>query len=273
MIVKLYPGFSAVARKNSAAIALWHYARALDSDGDGLAERALLYPECWTRRKADRALGRAGELGLLKPVILRRRKNQKAVMVASLLKAALLLNDKSGGKKVEFLPRPILADVQALRTAATFRAALFSGWHAGRKPNPISRATLQSLTGVSRTTQLKHDRRMGTKTHRNWLLVGHGNLAAAREFIHGACFASGNTILRQFPNDYHSPLTRANRGSTRKSSRTLRRLLHRDDEHPTRFFRAKAPRPLNGIPSSLQSSVCAVPVSALSGGRVWECSL
>jgi hypothetical protein len=227
--VRLYPGLVSIAtRKGHAApLAVWHLARALDLAGAGRVELEDLRAEgmkLWSRSKTYSAIREAARLGMV-ALVNRRSDGARVVALRGLEYVARLFNVSDVGA------RPVLARVSALRTAGTFKAAVFSAFHAGRKgatTRPISRETLQTLTGIGRRTQSRYEarnngRRNGqVKRRANFAVLGPWQaLEAAREDVHGACYLYGGAAVRPLPNSYRSTAELASGSRLRKINRAL----------------------------------------------------
>jgi len=61
---------------------------------------------------------------------------------------------------------PVLVEVRWGKTLRAFRAACYGGMFSGEMSNPISRATLERLTGRSRRTLLDYERAMAGRLHK-----------------------------------------------------------------------------------------------------------
>jgi hypothetical protein len=245
--VRLYPGLVTVAaRKGHAApLAVWHLARALDSLGAGRVLLEDLRAEgmrLWSRSKTYGAIREAERLGLV-AIVARRSDGARLVALRSLAHVARLFN------VIDLGARPVEARVTALRTAATFKAAVFSAFHAGRKGDtsrPISRETLQTLTGIGRRTQARYEARNNSrrngqvKRRANFAVIGHGPeaLAGARENVHGGAYLFGGRVVRPLPNSYSTTAKPLSGSKLRKVNRTLKGGLVSNGagQHKARVF-------------------------------------
>lgn len=69
---------------------------------------------------------------------------------------------------------------------ATTKAAFYASFHAGRRETPISRATLQSITGVSERSQRTYDKLANVTTQTNFSLDEVANKATEKEAAYDA---------------------------------------------------------------------------------------
>ena len=228
--VSIFPGLVSVAtrRGHAAPLAAWHLARAMDEPGAGrvmLDDLRAAGMKLWSRSKCYSAIREAARLGLV-DLVARRSDGARVVRLRSLARVAEIFNIADVGA------RPVLARVSALKTAGTFRAAVFCAVHAGRQGDtarPISRATLQDLTGIGRRTQTRYerrnnDRRNGQVYRRpNFAVLGYGPdaLRAIRDTTYPGAYLYGGAVVRPLPNSYSSTLTVASGSKLRKVNRTL----------------------------------------------------
>jgi hypothetical protein len=269
---RLYPGLVTVAtRKGHAApLAVWHLARALDTRGAGRVLLGDLRGEgmkLWSRSKTYSAIREAARLGLV-AVVTRRRDGARVVTLRSLAHVAKVFNIADLGA------RPVLARVSALRTAATFKAAVFSAFHAGRKGDtarPISRQTLQTLTGIGRRTQARYERRNNdrhngqVRRRANFAVLAQGPeaLPGARENVHGACYTYGGAVVRPMPNSYTSTLATVSGSKLRKMNLKGGLVDSGAGQHKARVFfpdaksarKAASREQEQGKPTGLQPAV------------------
>jgi hypothetical protein len=221
----------------------------------------------WSRSKTYSAIRDAARLGLL-AVVTRQRDGARVVALRSLATVAQVFKVSDLGA------RPVLARLSALRTAATFKAAAFCAYVAGRSgetTRPISRETLRGLTGIGRRTQARYERRNNgrrngqTRRRPNFAVIGHGPVAGARENVHGACFMWGGAVVRPLPNSYSSTLATASGSRLRKVSRALKGGLVASGagQHTARVFftdaetarKAAQRHETDGRPTALQPAV------------------
>ncbi len=295
--VKLYPGLIAETCRTShgasraRALALWSLARAVDLQGTGRMDYALLREwagEIWSDDKFYRALREAVALGLMR--IARRNPDRtKVIVMTSLEKIARALGVERLGAA------PIVVKIGALRTATTFKAALFGAFQTARARNserPISREILHSLSGVSRVTQLHYEKQLGGAIQKqtNYLLLNCAadSLSAMREFVHGACFCVGEQVARRLPNAYRGRMVKASASRLKKVNRKLKahRLMVHPDVGPGRFRRlffdssrgldqdARKNLDAPGIPTGLQPALILTRFvkagETSGGGALWR---
>jgi hypothetical protein len=119
------------------------------------------------------------------------------------------------------------------------RAAFYAAFHSSRESKPISRDTLQALTGLAPRTQLDYDRVARVSARRN-LAIGDRHTTAAlqeRAWQRGrAVFtfidvkgkqgrAGGEYVAWHLPNSYEGPHARRSRGSRKRLNRKLADLV------------------------------------------------
>lgn len=209
-----------MSKGHSAAFALWHMARLVDEPGSGQIEMSSLMEfalRLWSTDKFYRAVRDATRIGLIE-VVTRRRDRAKCVRAVSLEKAA------RAGSVHDLGEHGVWIEVDSMRTAKSFRAALFSAFHAGRgnSDNPISRKKLREATSVPERTQRRYERIDGTvNVTRNCALtdIPPEGLEYAQDTIHPGCYVKDGQVVRPLPNSYTATQT------THRSS-TLRKVNH-----------------------------------------------
>lgn len=137
------------------------------------------------------------------------------------------------GFPVELPISALLGGIQAVR------AAFYATFHGGRDSKPISRETLESLSGIPGRTQLEYDRVARVERTRN-IAIGERHTAEnaqERAWKHGrAAFHFIDTEGRQgragreyvawhLPNSYHADYQRRSRGSRKRLNRKLADLV------------------------------------------------
>ncbi len=92
------------------------------------------------------------------------------------------------------------------------RHRFFAYVEAGLSGRPISRETLETLTGVSKPTQRRGERRMGAQVKPNYLRVEMKDLKEKADLVpcnpENGCrrsFRSGDSLMIQMPNSYSFP--------------------------------------------------------------------
>ncbi len=153
------------------------------------------------------------------------------------------------GFPVELPISALLGGIQAVR------AAFYATFHGGRDSKPISRETLESLSGIPGRTQLEYDRVARVDRTRN-IAIGerHTNEnAQERAWRHGrAAFHFIDTEGRQgragreyvawhLPNSYRADYQRRSRGSRKRLNRKLADLVKKgipgnDDQAVEKLF-------------------------------------
>lgn len=255
--------YGACKRRQATPLALWHMLRTLDESGKGWIERDLAREyslTIWSRDKFYRALREAKKLGIVHDGWWG---NRKVIRMASLLRTAQSMKVTHLGYRAVFI------DLEDLRTAATFKRAMFSAFHTGRsrKPrSPISRKTITDITGLPRRTQRRYEKESGVITaQRNWKLTGLApeGLEWARDNWHGACRVIAGQVVIPKPNSYVSSLARSGRRTVREVNKHLRDGLSTksDGRHLRMYFEdgaqaeraGRKDRGIQGVPTGLQS--------------------
>lgn len=237
--IRTYPSLNtAMIAANVAPVGrVWYLLRYLDRDGRG-----------WLPVDAAReALTRGGPLHLctwrnLRKILARgegqfwQRDEQDRLFLLGPARVAATLN-------VERLRgRPVLLPVATLAgDLAALRAALFASYHAGRRAQqPVTRRTMEQLTGVPARTQRHYDRLARTRRKRNICIGGqreqaykqesawqHGRGSFAFVDHHGRRGKPGRAYMAwQLPNSYQSPLEATKKGRQRRHNRSLD-LVHK----------------------------------------------
>ena len=123
-----------------------------------------------------------------------------------------------------------------LQTIGTVRAHFYASYHSGRRrPRPIARASLSTISGVSRRTQHAYEQKAGVKRRQNWA-VGSASTEAARQETawrqgqalfqftdhNGKYGPPGKCYLAwQLPNTYHGPHELHAKGHRKRTNRKL----------------------------------------------------
>ena len=137
------------------------------------------------------------------------------------------------GFPVELPISALLGGIQAVR------AAFYATFHGGRDGKPISRETLESLSGIPGRTQLEYDRVARVERTRNFAVGERYTVENAHEraWRHGrAAFHFIDTDGRQggagreyvawhLPNSYRADYQRRSRGSRKRLNRKLADLV------------------------------------------------
>ena len=188
------------------------------------------------------------------------------------------------GFPVELPISALLGGIQAVR------AAFYATFHGGRDSKPISRETLESLSGIPGRTQLEYDRVAHVERRRN-IAIGERHTAEntqERAWRHGrAAFHFIDTEGRQgragreyvawhLPNSYRADYQRRSRGSRKRLNRKLADLVKKgipgnDDQAIEKLFfptGALAARQYNRDPECDAYWLQENPTRA--GGGLWQ---
>ena len=139
------------------------------------------------------------------------------------------------GKRVELPISALLGGI------GTVRAHFYASFHSGRRTdNPISRDTLEDITGLSPRTQRDYDRRAQVKRQRN-MAVGpkHTKISAEEQYWQrgGAVFRFVDSqgkqgpknreyLAWQMPNTYQAPHQQRSKGRQKKINQQLLSLVN-----------------------------------------------
>lgn len=292
--LKVYPGLAAAAlgRDLSQALGLWALARALDAQGAGRVLRADFDKAALSlglsTHKLKRYKAEALAAGLLLPVT--RHKDGAAVLAyVNAQRAAALLDVSHMGAAAVVVP------AGKLKRAALWKSALWAAYHAGRslEPGPISRETLEALSGVPARTQRLYERRAGVKVTRNFWredlppaaeherrdIIAEHKLAGRSAFVVRGRL--GECLLVTLPNSYEVRSAKlANVRTARRLNRNLRGLVKnaagQQRQERVRLFHDDASRALRAVKRyerRLDSPprVCFSPLrDCQSGSRLWR---
>ena len=220
--MKIHPDLAVLCLrdKRDREYRLWTLARELDAAGSG-------------RVPLDRLIVFASTLRGLSPGTVRRlldvgdgtfwdrytKNGRRWLQLRGLAKVCEALG-------VEKLRRdPVLLPDRYARTLRAWRAALYSSQFTGDWSKPISRRTLEELTGRSARTQRYYQaamrrtlqaRQNGTPTETAW---------KRGEPVPDGCFVdlvNGKaTVLKRLPNSYRTSLRQGQRGMLRQANRLL----------------------------------------------------
>ena len=223
--LKSYPELSAAAtqRGRDREYRLWLLARFLDPRGSGRVAVADL--QKLASRERMRGLSPSSVCRLLQAgdgtFWSVYRDGDRVIKLRGLARVCEAL----GLEKLR--SNPVYIELRYARSLRAFRAALFHSPFAGEKPsNPISRDTLEELTGVKPRTQRSYARALGKR-----LDVTQNAASTSKKWTPGddvpeGCFVDyvdGQTrILQRLPNSYHTAFLVAPRGMIRDVNRYLR---------------------------------------------------
>ncbi|HFC11764.1 MAG TPA: hypothetical protein ENJ56_02890 [Anaerolineae bacterium] len=243
-----------VHNEQTSAGRLWLLCRALDPNGSGvLAVRSLRqqltdkasYFGSWRRIRQVLAQGEG--------VFWQRANNRKGQPQLYLLGAATVGKRLAIGRLERHNVALPTADL--LNGTQRARAAFYAAFHAGRDSNPIARATIARVTGLSERSQRVYDKLTHVKAQANYALTAqkgkdsaeiaawqHGRAAFTFIDHHGQQGKAGSIYeATRLPNSYRSPLKRAAHGRRRKIARQLKDDLvtmgaQGNVNRPTRLF-------------------------------------
>ena len=163
------------------------------------------------------------------------RDSQGRLWLRSALRIALELDcDRLRGKRVELPIKTLLGGI------GTVRAHFYASFHSGRNTdNPISRDTLENITGLSPRTQREYDRIAKVKRHQN-IAVGpkYTKIIAEEQYWQRgrAVFTFVDSQGKQgpknrqylawrLPNSYQAPHQRRSKGRQKKINQQLVSLV------------------------------------------------
>lgn len=235
--IKLYPELSIAALKAKwhKEIALWYQLRALTGSGGIPLERALscLVPSCYTQATFYRTL--TSGKGLFWDHHPPTDKHAQGVIrFHGILKVAELLG-------VTHISGPREIPASSLLPGGNLKAQLYASFHhtLDSKPRPpISRQTLEEITGVNRRTQLRYDK--ATRTRRVPNYADQENPKG--ELYPQMAYYQGKRKIypkhRRLGNSYYARAHTAARGILRRVNRLLAKDSLPGDEgsFARRFF-------------------------------------
>ena len=162
------------------------------------------------------------------------RDDQKRLWLSGLHRIAHTLDlTRLQGFPIELPVEALLGGIQATR------AAFYAAFHSGRESKPISRETLESVSGIAQRTQRTYDHIAGVGRQRN-VAIGERYTpenAQERAWQHGrAVFhfvdahgrqgrRNGTYVAWHLPNSYEATYHRRSRGSRKRLNRRLKDLL------------------------------------------------
>lgn len=262
---------SAWKNKNGGAYRLALFAKELDAPGSGKVRADELRSYALSlgvkEQTLDRWLRRAIELRVLIPGRggwISRVSEAKAIAILSPGVTRV-------GRAVEIDPHDL--------AGKNWRAAIWKAYYATTRGNPISRATMQDITGVAPNVQRRLDIQAGIappekgKTEfkkRNYAIIQKSakqHLSAYQEFGGRKYFAfrvkgmKYDQIAYRLPNSYHVADQLARKGRLRKINAELSNVVTTPaaQSHPSRIYcstpeqAARSDRELTYTPRPLQS--------------------
>ena len=164
------------------------------------------------------------------------RDSKGRLWLRSALKIALELDcHRLKGKRVDLPLKALLGGIGAVR------AHFYASFHSGRRSdNPISRDTLEDITGLCPRTQRAYDRLAGVKRQQN-IAVGpkHTEITAKEQYWQRgrAVFAfvdsqgqrgtkNRHYLAWQLPNSYQAPHRQRSKGRQKKINQQLAKLVN-----------------------------------------------
>ena len=224
LFVKLYPELSAAALKARLGkeLALWYELRALNVTGSGrlLLFNAVIDLVCifgYAQSTAYRLL-RAGD-GKLWGIDTF---GQPRIKIYGLKAVSMYLD-------TQFVSRPVLVKAEDFKTAK--RACLYASFFKpeGSTAKPISRDSIQDVTGIKKRQQRRYDKVAGIKRVANFAFYQDGEcLAPLFDLVSGK--AQQWQIIRRLGNIYHSKALTGHRGMVKRINGELRQRSFERDE-------------------------------------------
>lgn len=284
--LRAYPSLlTAFLRREMAPVGrLWLIARHLDAAGRGWLPVAALRQAVTAKDAPLRLCGRRRLRQLLSAGAgqLWQRDGQNRLWLYGAARVAANLGlERLQGKPIALPLSDLLAGIG--RT----RAAFYAAFHAGRSRDPISRATLETLTGVPARTQAHYDVQLDVDRTPHFAVQAttaaahcpqehawqRGGAAFQLTDHRGRLGRAGATYAAfRLPNSYRAPYRTCSRGRQKKINRRLRQDLvtqgTQGNSRPARcFFRdaKQAARAQRRRSLFFHSSV-----HSRSGGELWH---
>ncbi len=167
LTLKVYPMLALAAKRLGLirGLEVWHLARALDTEGAGvvsyetLKERGVSLMGVSAFKRAHTCAHRVGLYTLGE-----KWGGSKVIALSGLERVARMLKVNTLGAS------PVALSANVLRSLPDFKAALWAAQHEGRSKRaaPITRATLEAITGLPVRTQRDYEQRAGVTVTRNY---------------------------------------------------------------------------------------------------------
>jgi hypothetical protein len=202
--IKIWPQviITASQQKLGGAIRVWTLAKALDESGAGVVDKDSLLGYLKhlgvPRSSSYRWLNAAENSKLLRPV-----RNGKQFLITGINKAGLILNAKDIGNRCLMNPKDLVAPC--------WKGIVWDLILTQFKGRPVSRATLEQVTGVPVRTQIEVEKKGFTKARHNWCLtsINASLITPYTEFARSYAFVAQINkrpyIVYQMPNRYDVP--------------------------------------------------------------------
>ena len=218
--IRVWPDLliTAEQRSSGGAARLWMIAKHINPGGCGVIPTKALRNYAVKglgikRAKYDTWLDRADLIGLLS-------RHGEYIRITGIARAAALLG-------VDRIRRPVYLDIGALVRPGWF-SQVWAAWLKvnGFTDQPISRAALRELSGVSERNQRELERRAAVVNRANYAIDANlpaDNLAGIRDFNHPGAFRYKNVIAWRLPNsrEVNQDVDIAAKGSTRRTNKRL----------------------------------------------------
>ncbi len=217
--------------EQSSAGRIWHLLRALDPEGRGAFSIESVRDHICGKSSQWQCVGwrqlrnilRAGQ-GLFWA------RDKETVWLRSRVKVAAVLDVQRVGGHAVALPIDSL-----LGGLGSYKAALYSTFHAGRDIRPISRASLTKISSACASSQRNYEKTAAVKTTAQFAILTQSEREARWE--HGAHIFSisdkqgvagrryNRVLVRQLPNCFRTNLSIASTNQKKRLNRNLRDLL------------------------------------------------
>lgn len=220
LVVRLVPDLSAAAFKTNQVkeLALWHCLRALNHWGSGslpleMAIDGLQSVFGYSKRTIDRHMA-AGEGLFWQRKTEGEEIRRTTIKIYGLGQVCLMLDTNLPGTKRFYDVGPDrfqrgMDQKSRLWESLSFHKAK------GVKAKPISRATIQDITGINSRQQRRYDRASDVKQANNW---------------------RPDMEQPRLPNSYHHKQTPGNTGQLRKLRKRLKSFIADEAFEPKRYF-------------------------------------
>ncbi len=222
--VRTYPdiNFAVLKWHKHRHLRLWYLLRDLDKSGSGrlMRKKAQKALEPIMSQEVFRVTLIAGE-GKFWEVKDRRdaEGGGQLIELYGLAKVALSLGITKLTKSPRLIPLEAFSDLR------TFKALIYASWFDNDDPNPISRATIKDLSGLSIPTQVTYDKLSATQVTKNVAIIGPDLKEVPDNMkevgYYKTVIKNKEQLCKRLPNSYFCNLPQAPQRSIRRANNRL----------------------------------------------------